>query len=326
MKKIELYPLVFAPVYKDLMWGGKMLGPVLGRDLPKTELPIGESWEIVDREDDMSIVSAGELKGKSISELISEYGKELMGDKFEGDRFPLLVKIIDAGKRLSLQVHPNEAACEIIGGTAEPKTEMWYIIDVEKDAKIIAGLNSGVKEKEFKTDMSSTDVEKHLQVFDAKKRDSYFIQASKIHAIGAGNLLLEIQQNSDTTYRVSDWGRVDDKGNSRELHVEKALQCIDFNDDEGGMIDWDGKEIAERKLVDNCPFFKVDELTIIGDKLIAVSADSFQMITPIDNTITIETSDSKIVLKKGTTCLIPANTKIYRLESKSKTIVIKASL
>ncbi len=326
MKKIELYPLVFAPVYKDLMWGGKMLGPVLGRDLPKTELPIGESWEIVDREDDMSIVSAGELKGKSISELISEYGKELMGDKFEGDRFPLLVKIIDAGKRLSLQVHPNEAACEIIGGTAEPKTEMWYIIDVEKDAKIIAGLKSGVKEEEFKTDMSSTDVEKHLQVFDAKKRDSYFIQASKIHAIGAGNLLLEIQQNSDTTYRVSDWGRVDDKGNSRELHVEKALQCIDFNDDEGGMIDWDGKEIAERKLVDNCPFFKVDELTIIGDKLIAVSADSFQMITPIDNTITIETSDSKIVLKKGTTCLIPANTKIYRLESKSKTIVIKASL
>ena len=205
------------------MWGGTQIKEFLKRDdMPDLKEPVGESWELVDREDEQSIVANGPLKGTTITQLVKHYGKILMGSKYTGSRFPLLVKIIDASERLSLQVHPDEHACARLGDGAEPKTEMWYILNAEKGAKIMAGVNLRSTKQQLLNTIQTAEVEKHLQVFESEPRDAYFIRSGTLHAIGEGNLLIEIQQNSDTTYRVSDWGRVDKDGKSRELHLKKS--------------------------------------------------------------------------------------------------------
>ena len=214
--KDELYPLLFEPLYKEVMWGGTQLASKLNRPILSDGPPIGEAWEICDREGFSSSVANGPLAGTTLHELVAGCGKEFVGHRFSGQYFPLLVKLIDAGKRLSLQVHPNEAACAKIGNGAEPKTEMWYIIAAERGAKIIAGLSGKSTRRQFVDNINSSDIEKLLQVFDSYPGDAYFINAGRVHAIGAGNLLLEIQQNSDTTYRISDWGRTDADGKPRK--------------------------------------------------------------------------------------------------------------
>ena len=191
-----LYPLVFTPVYKEVMWGGNKLETILNREIPPHSEPVGESWEIVDRDDAVSTVENGPLKGCTLRQLVEYYGKDLVGRSFNGGKFPLLVKLIDAGKRLSLQVHPDEAACSRTPGI-EPKTEMWYIIHADKGAKIIAGLRNDTTKMRFLQNISTQEVESTLQIFDSVPGDAYFIKAGKVHAIGAGNLLLEIQQNSN---------------------------------------------------------------------------------------------------------------------------------
>ena len=176
-----LYPLVFKPVYKEVMWGGNKLEPILKRDVPPHCSPIGEAWEIVDRDDAVSIVENGPLKGETLRKLVEFYGKELIGAHFNGGKFPLLVKIIDAGKRLSLQVHPDEAACARTPGI-EPKTEMWYIIQADKGAKIIAGLRNNTTKVQFLQNVASPEVERTLQIFDSVPGDAYFIKAGKVHS------------------------------------------------------------------------------------------------------------------------------------------------
>ena len=191
--KEQLYPLKFTPIYKDKMWGGDQMGPMLQRELPVLPDPIGESWEIVDREAEQSIVAEGALSGTTLNELINFYGKDIMGSCFKGGRFPLLVKIIDAGKRLSLQVHPDINSCTEIGENAEPKTEMWYIIGSLPGAKIMAGLKMRTTRQQVINNLNSPDIEQCLQVFSSVPGDAYFISSGTIHAIGEGNLLLEIQ-------------------------------------------------------------------------------------------------------------------------------------
>ena len=232
-----LYPLVFTPVYKEVMWGGNKLETILNREIPPHSEPVGESWEIVDRDDAVSTVENGPLKGCTLRQLVEYYGKDLVGRSFNGGKFPLLVKLIDAGKRLSLQVHPDEAACSRTPGI-EPKTEMWYIIHADKGAKIIAGLRNDTTKMRFLQNISTQEVESTLQIFDSVPGDAYFIKAGKVHAIGAGNLLLEIQQNSNTTFRISDWGRVDANGKSRELHLDAAREAWVTGKDETGYPTW----------------------------------------------------------------------------------------
>ena len=330
MKKLEkqnLYPILFAPIYKEVMWGGEMLKTHLNRDLPETKVPIGESWEIVDRDDAVSIIENGPMKGKTIRELLEEYGVDVMGKNFKGGKFPLLVKMIDAGQRLSLQVHPDEEACKRLPG-AEPKTEMWYVIAAKPDANIIAGLNYRCTKRAFIDTYQTTSVESNLQISKSIPGDAYFINAGTVHAIGAGNLLLEIQQNSNTTYRISDWGRVGVDGKPRELHVQEAMECIQFSHRNSPKISGVvGTAAHNRKfpIVECCKFFRVDDLRLSGVWTDNTKGESFHLLTAINRSIKIEKDGTVTVVEAGHNCLVPAAFGSYRIEVEPnvETTVIK---
>jgi mannose-6-phosphate isomerase len=315
--KAQLYPLKFTPIYKDKMWGGSQMGTALQRDLPELPDPIGESWEIVDREDEQSIVTEGPLKGTSINELINFYGKDMVGSHFQGGRFPLLVKIIDAGKRLSLQVHPDRNSCAEIGEGAEPKTEMWYIIAARPGAEIMAGLKMRTTRHQVIDNLTSADIEQCLQIFPSIPGDAYFISSGTIHAIGEGNLLLEIQQSSDTTYRVSDWGRVDSKGNPRELHVEKAIKSIHFTDRASprisGVSDSSNRN-RKYPVINHCPYFTVDDLRVVHELPETTEpGKSFHLLTAINHRVKVGNTTFNTILTPGDSCLIPACFGQYKL-------------
>ena len=316
--KSQLYPLLFKPIYMERMWGGAKLASLPGREVPESDLPIGESWELVDREGEQSVVTNGPLSGATIQELIDHYGKGLVGNNFTGGKFPLLVKLIDADKRLSLQVHPDQEACRSIGDGAEPKTEMWYIIEAERNAKIMAGISTTATKRMIIEDMNSSSVEDHLQIFPSIPGDAYFISSGTLHAIGSGNLLLEVQQNSDTTYRASDWGRVDQHGNPRELHVEKALESIHFTDRTSSRIAGVSDMVDRNRkfpVVNRCPHFQVDDLRLVEAwRDDTGNSNSFHLITAINKPVSIQClSMEALVLPPASTCLIPAAVGPYQI-------------
>ena len=330
LEKENLYPLLFTPIYKELMWGGDMMGEKLNRTLPETKVPIGEAWEIVDRENDVSIVENGLLKDLSIREIIETYNIDIMGKNFKGGAFPLLVKIIDAGKRLSLQVHPGEQECKKIEG-AEPKTEMWYIIAAKDNAKIIAGLNHRCTKRMFMDSYSNSSVENCLQISKSNPGDAYFVTAGTVHALGEGNLILEVQQNSNTTYRISDWGRLDTNGQPRELHIDNAMKCIHFTQRTSSKISGViTKANHNRKfpIIRYCPFFKVDDLRLAGDWRDSTDGSSFHLITAINDTIEITSTKTSIKLALGRSCLIPACFGSYTIKTNpdTNTTVIKTTI
>jgi mannose-6-phosphate isomerase len=328
----ELYPLLFAPIYKARMWGGDQLHGTLNRILPKSNEPIGESWELVDREDEQSVVANGKLKGKTLNELVSNFGKDLVGKNYHGGRFPILVKIIDAGMRLSLQVHPDAEACARLGKGAEPKTEMWYIISAKRGAKIMAGLNPKSTKRQLLEALHSPEIENQLQVFNSEPGDAYFISSGTIHAIGGGNLLLEIQQNSDTTFRVSDWGRVDSEGKPREIHIDNALESINFTNRTSPRISGVADAVNHNRkfpVVNRCQFFKVDDLRLVSAwRDTTTQSGSFHLISAVNNAVTVGGRDIMIELKQGESCLIPACFGDYSIIPKdnSETTVVKTTL
>lgn len=247
--------ITFTPLYMERVWGGRELETIYGRNLPKSEPPYGESWEMTDRSEEQSIVNHGAFQGTSLGELWKTKREEVFGTGFESsERFPLLIKILDARDDLSIQVHPpTEIAPELNG---EPKTEMWYIADATPEAKLYVGLKNGVSKDDFEQAITQGTVDQVVHAIDAKAGDSIFIPSGRLHAIGAGFLIYEIQQNSDTTYRVFDWNRVGLDGAPRELHIEESMRCIDFNDVEPPMDTPDGDTLAQ------CEFFQVDQLDL----------------------------------------------------------------
>lgn len=219
--------LKFAPLYQQRVWGGRGLGQALGRVLP-TGGPIGESWEIVDRPEAQSVVTGGQFAGRTLRQLIETYAIELMGPGWPRERrFPVLVKWLDCRDRLSVQVHPPAAVAVELGG--ESKTENWYFFQTEPGASVLAGLQPGIDAKKFARALEDGDVEKCMCRHSTHAGDSLFIRSGVMHAIEAGNVILEIQQNSDTTYRVYDWGRVGLDGKPRALHVRESLACLAAN-------------------------------------------------------------------------------------------------
>ena len=218
----------FEPIYKERIWGGTMIRDLFDRDSPK-ESPIGESWEIVDREDDNSVIANTSLQGQTLSMLLEAEGKSVMGPNWKkGSPFPLLVKWLDCSQRLSLQVHPPDKIAQKLSG--EPKTENWYVTEATPDAGIFIGLKKGTSSNDFIQATKNKEVEKLCHRVQSEKGDSVLVESGRVHAIDAGNLILEIQQNSDTTYRVYDWERLGLDGQPRTLHIEESMQCIDFND------------------------------------------------------------------------------------------------
>lgn len=222
-----LYPLMFQPRFKERVWGGRRLEALYGKRLPP-DVPIGESWEISDRPGDESVITNGPLAGRTLRTLMIERAADVLGTAMpaaEG-RFPLLCKILDARERLSLQVHPPERAAHL----GEPKTEMWYIAAADPGAELFVGLRAGVSRNQFEQAIDSGDVADCFHRVAVRAGDAMFLPSGRVHAIGSGLVIFEIQQNSDTTFRVHDWNRVGLDGRPRELHVAESLESIDFED------------------------------------------------------------------------------------------------
>ena len=226
--------LRFAPLYQERVWGGRGLESAFGRTLPAAAA-IGESWEIVDRPEAQSIVAGGAFNGQSLSSVLARHGADVMGPNWpQGKAFPILVKWLDCRERLSLQVHPPAAVAGELKG--EPKTENWYIAQTAPDAHLIVGLKRGMTRGQFERAIADNSVEQCVHRFPVAAGDSILVHSGQVHAIDGGNLILEIQQNSDTTYRVYDWGRVGLDGVPRQLHVAQSLRSIDWNDFEPGPV------------------------------------------------------------------------------------------
>lgn len=238
-------PITFEPVFQERIWGGRKLAELFGKDLPPGKR-IGESWEIADRPEAQSVVRSGPLQGKTLHDLWAEHRQEIFGDVPDSERFPLLIKLLDAHDRLSLQVHPPQKIAEKLGG--EPKTEFWYVAAADPQAELYVGLRAPMTRAQFKNALHQKTVADCVHKISVKAGDAMFLPAGRFHAIGEGNLLVEIQQNSDTTYRVFDWNRVDESDNPRQLHVEEALQCIDFNDVEPSLVQPRGELLVRDQL------------------------------------------------------------------------------
>ncbi|MCC6750999.1 MAG: class I mannose-6-phosphate isomerase [Deltaproteobacteria bacterium] len=224
MSNSTIYPMTFAPLLKELVWGGDKLGRLLGKGAP-TSRPIGESWELVDLPSDQSVVASGLRAGTSLHELLAHDAVSVLGPVgLDGGRFPLLVKYIDAAQTLSVQVHPDETAATALGG--RPKNEVWYVLHAEPGARLYLGLRPGTTRETFERALAEGSVEGLLQEIPAAAGQMVHVSPGTVHAIGAGILLAEVQQPSDTTYRVYDWGRVGLDGKPRPLHVDQALTCI----------------------------------------------------------------------------------------------------
>lgn len=243
----------FKPIYKERPWGGRRIAQVSSHhQLPENQM-IGESWEISDRPGDESVITNGEFAGKNIRWLLENHGTRIMGRKWGKDeRFPLLIKVLDAEERLSLQVHPPKRVSAELKG--EPKTEMWYLLDASDDAAILAGLKKNVTRDDFEKALKTNQLEPLIHRIPVKKGDAVFIPSGRIHAIDAGCLILEIQQNSDTTYRVYDWGRVGLDGKPREMHIEQSLKSTDFNDFEPEIYRYQATSDGEEQMV-ACEYF-----------------------------------------------------------------------
>ena len=237
--------LTFNPLFQERIWGGSKLAELFGKKIPPNKR-IGESWEIVDRPEAQSIVRNGPLSGRSLHDLWVNFREELFGKLPNVPRFPLLIKLLDAQEKLSLQVHPPQEIAESLGG--EAKSEFWYVMAAERNAEIFVGLRKSMTRDQFEDAVHSGTVADCIHAIRMKNGAAMFLPSGRFHAIGAGNLLVEVQQNSDTTYRVFDWNRVDDQGKPRQLHVDQALQCIDFNDVAPKLITPKGELLARHQL------------------------------------------------------------------------------
>ena len=251
-------PIAFKPLFMERVWGGRQIGDTLGKDLPPG-VPIGESWELVDRDDAQSIVETGDFAGTTLHDLWTKMREPVFGTGLpDTPRFPLLAKILDARETLSVQVHPpaNEAA-ELKG---EPKTEMWYLLDAGPGAELFAGFRKGTTRGDFERALGEGRVAELLHRVPVKTGDAIFIPSGRCHAIGAGCLIVEIQQNSDTTYRVFDWNRTGLDGRPRALHVAESLASIDFADHEPSLARPTGDVIV------SCPEFLVERWEITSPR------------------------------------------------------------
>src|SRR5215472_1402742 len=229
-----LYPLTFRPIFKERVWGGRDLERLFRKPLPASSL-IGESWEIADRPGDISLIDNGPLAGRDLRWLMEQHRAELLGAATAPQgKFPLLIKILDARQTLSVQVHPPARHAARLGG--EPKTELWYIAAAAPDAKLFVGLKRGVSRADFETKIRNGSVAECLHSISVKAGDAMFLPSGRVHAIGAGLVIFEIQQNSDTTYRVFDWNRAGLDGKPRPLHVAESLASIDFDDFEPSVL------------------------------------------------------------------------------------------
>jgi mannose-6-phosphate isomerase len=313
-----LYPLTFLPIFKERVWGGRNLARLYQKPLPP-EAPIGESWEITDRPEGASIIANGPLAGKNLRWLMEHHVNELLGPtETKLDRFPLLVKILDAQDVLSLQVHPPPGVAHKLGG--EPKTEMWYVADAAPNAEIFAGLRRGVTREEFEDRIKDGTVAECVHRVRVTSGDAMFLPSGRLHTIGAGLVLFEIQQNSDTTYRVFDWNRRGLDGKPRELHVEQSLASINFADFEPGPIQskYSRNPILKVRYLVNDPLFRIDACQVKRGQHFYLRSQSLQILGLLRGRLLAQHGAHELRLKAGDFVLLPASLDRVRLTAETR--------
>ncbi len=297
----RLHAQCFKPLYQERVWGGNGLHTYLGRDLPAGSV-IGESWEIVDRPEAQSIALDGPWNGMTLRQILEGHAELLMGSGWPGGkRFPILVKWLDCKSRLSLQVHPPSDIAEKLGG--EPKTEHWYVAETTGDAALILGLKAGVTPMDFEEALAKGTLEKCVHSFRTQPGDSLLVESGRLHAIDAGNLILEVQQNSDTTYRVYDWGRLGLDGQPRQLHIPQTLQCIDYGDIEPSPLRIPEIPGENTLLADCAEFTIVRHVLSPGETITFPSGECVRLLHLAKGAIQ-ETSTSR-TFPKGTNLVLP---------------------
>ncbi|WP_407557827.1 type I phosphomannose isomerase catalytic subunit [Winogradskyella sp. 4-2091] len=312
--KNPLYPLKFQPILKDKIWGGEKLHKHFNKDSNSKSL--GESWEISTVPDDVSIVVNGSLKGQSLQDLVNEYTSSLLGnknwDRFGAD-FPLLIKFIDAKEDLSIQLHPDDELASLRHNSFG-KTEMWYVMQAETDANLIVGFNRDMDKETYLEHLKNKTLTKILNFDKVSEGDTYFIEAGRVHAIGAGVMLAEIQQTSDVTYRVYDWDRVDKDGNERDLHNDLAIDAFKFELKNDFKVDYSLNKNTSNKMV-QCPFFTTNILELNTEVIKQNTFDSFIIYMCVDGNVEIITEDFTETIKKGESLLMPAEIKDFKLKT-----------
>src|ERR1700730_3016605 len=288
----------------ERLWGGRKLAELFGKNVPPNKR-IGESWEVVDRPEAQSVVVNGPLKGATLHELWSQHRIDIFGLVPDAPRFPLLIKLLDAQEKLSLQVHPPGKIAAKLGG--EPKTECWYVASAESGAELFVGFSRRITREEFEKSLRAGSASNEVHTIEVKTGDAMFLPAGRFHAVGAGNVLVEVQQNSDTTYRVFDWNRIDQStGKPRQLHVDQALESIDFNDVAPKLIEPKGELLVKHEL------FELQKWNL----------DSPREVTPrgqfaIVCCLTGSVSCADVDLRPGEFFLVPASLQDRQLHSRA---------
>jgi len=298
--------LKFKPIYKDKIWGGRKLETILGRNIPDGN--IGESWEVSDYGNDLSIIENGNLKGKTFREVYKSHTKEILGEVFKSEEdFPLLVKIIDAKDKLSVQVHPDNAYAAEKDPESSGKKEAWFILETDPGAEIVCGFCESLNRERYAELIASNQADSCLQSVKAKSGDAFMINPGTVHAIGGGNLLLEVQQSSDSTYRVYDYGRLGDDGKPRKLHLEKALDVLNFKKSTGEeiiqpkILDWEG---GIRKALAANDKFRLEVLEFSSE--VSLPCPSKEKVFQVVHVVSGECESNSEKFQTGDTFLITA--------------------
>ncbi|WP_026706213.1 type I phosphomannose isomerase catalytic subunit [Flavobacterium soli] len=318
-----LYPLQFHPILKERIWGGKKLKTVLHKEITSTIT--GESWELSTVEGDVSIIANGTFQGNSLQELINNRPEDILGTKVYkrfGRQFPLLFKFIDAREDLSIQVHPNDDLAKERHNSFG-KTEMWYVMQADEGARIIVGFKEESNQEAYLENLKNKSLLSILDQVTAKEGDVFFLETGTVHAIGAGILLAEIQQTSDITYRIYDFDRVDATGNTRELHVDLALDAINYE-----VVETQKKYKKEKNIfndVVDCPYFTTTMLPLQGTLEINKTSESFTVYMCVEGYFEIEYDNQKYQYKKGDTILLPAALYAFKISGNASILEIYIS-
>lgn len=317
------YPLKFHPILKDRIWGGTKLES-LNKNLPSNE--IGESWEISMVDQDINVIANGIYENKSFKDLVDQFPMEILGDKVYakfGNQFPLLFKFLDAKTDLSIQLHPNDEIAKERHDSFG-KTEMWYVMQADENARVILGFKKDSSAEEYLQHLENKTLPTVLQEYYVKPGDVFFIETGTIHAIGGGILLAEIQQNSDITYRVYDWDRVDANGNERELHVDLALDAISYKTKKA-KIDYTEKTNENVTLVD-CPFFTTNIVALEEQYNKTKNTDCFLVYICTEGNANLKVGETIISVVKGETLLVPACITSFSIEGNAKLLEVYINL
>ncbi|WP_335966230.1 type I phosphomannose isomerase catalytic subunit [Galbibacter sp. PAP.153] len=318
---MKLYPLKFTPIFKEYLWGGTKLKEVLDKDV-KTKTA-SESWELSGVENNVSVVSNGALKQKTLQELIDTHKGELLGESvYErfGNKFPILIKFIDAKLDLSVQLHPNDALAKERHNSFG-KTEMWHVMQADPGSKLIVGFNETLTKETYLKHLKEGKLLEILNQQEVKAGDTFFINTGKVHAIGSGILLAEIQQTSDVTYRIYDYERKDKDGNTRELHTELAIDAIDYQKKDDYKVSYKKEYNSSNNMV-TCKYFITNYLNVVGTFVKQlVNRDSFSIYICVDGQAQITAGDTTEKLNKGETILVPASINEVSISAKDAKIL-----